>query len=535
VPTFSNTLKNVAGFLGFKWSDAGVTGLDTVVWRKRWEKTHDDELKARLVRYNHEDCLALKAVTDFIVSLTRVTTEVVPRISKPPDIVHTSELQGIASRSHRFGKIAFVFPELDFVNKCAYFDYQREKVYVRTNKALKGIQKIKQRDKKSKAKPNVHVDLVSKRCPYCGSKKLQYRKRTSRFVFDLKFFNKGVKKWLTKYESAWHKCKRCENSFLPDGFPRSTEKHGHGLKCWFVYQNIVGGQNVIRITSGVKEIFGLTVTSSYHRFKRSLVQHYRPTYEAILQNILKGSSMHIDETEVIIQGKADKGCVWVVTNMEAVYFFYKDSRKAAFLEEMLQGFSGVVVSDFFTAYDTLKFPQQKCVIHLLRDINEDLLRSPFDQELRNVVQPFATLFRNIIETVDKYGLKRRHLHKHKRQAEDFLNSVLEMRLESEYAIKYQERFAKYGDRLFTFLDYDGVPWNNNNAEHAIKRFVKYRRDADGRFTEKSLGNHLVLLSVLVSCQYKNLPVLRFLLSQATELSRSSMRQAERVLKANRGK
>ena len=23
-------------------------------------------------------------------------------------------------------------------------------------------------------------------------------------------------------------------------------------------------------------------------------------------------------------------------------------------------------------------------------------------------------------------------------------------------------------RLFTFLDYDGVPWNNNNAEHAIK-------------------------------------------------------------------
>ena len=48
--------------------------------------------------------------------------------------------------SHRFGKIAFVFPELDFVNKCAYFDYQREKVYVRTSKVLKGIQKVKQRE-----------------------------------------------------------------------------------------------------------------------------------------------------------------------------------------------------------------------------------------------------------------------------------------------------------------------------------------------------------------------------------------------------
>ena len=213
-------------------------------------------------------------------------------------------------------------------------------------------------------------------------------------------------------------------------------------------------------------------------------------------------------------------CKWSIIS-------YKDSRKGLFLDEMLQGFSGVVVSDFFTAYDTLKCPQQKCVIHLLRDINEDLVRSPFDQELRNVVQPFATLFRTIIETVDRYGLKRRHLHKHQQQADDFLQSVREMKLSSDFAVKYQDRFAKYGERLFTFLDHDGVPWNNNNAEHAIKRFAKYRRNADGRFTEKSLGNHLVLLSVLESCEYKNLPVLRFLLSKATELSLSAMRQAER--------
>jgi hypothetical protein len=265
--------------------------------------------------------------------------------------------------------------------------------------------------------------------------------------------------------------------------------------------------------------------------------NYRGTYEALLRSILGGTLMHIDETEVIIKGKAEKGCVWVVTSMQAVYYFYKESRKGLFLEEMLQGFSGVVVSDFFTAYDTLKCPQQKCVIHLLRDINEDLLKSPFDQELRDVVQPFATLFRSIIETVDKYGLKRRHLHKHKGQADEFLDSVRQKQLTSDFALKYQNRFAKYGERLFTFLDHDGVPWNNNNnnAEHAIKRFVKYRRNADGRFTEKSIGDHLVLLSVLASCEYRSLPVLRFLLSKATELSFSSMRQAERFSKGNQAK
>jgi hypothetical protein len=41
--------------------------------------------------------------------------------------------------------------------------------------------------------------------------------------------------------------------------------------------------------------------------------------------------------------------------------------------------------------------------------------------------------------------------------------------------------------LFTFLDHDGVPWNNNNAEHAVKRFADYREMADGHFSEQGLN------------------------------------------------
>ena len=37
------------------------------------------------------------------------------------------------------------------------------------------------------------------------------------------------------------------------------------------------------------------------------------------------------------------------SNFEGVYFFYKDSREGSFLEGMLKGFSGVVISDFFHA------------------------------------------------------------------------------------------------------------------------------------------------------------------------------------------
>jgi hypothetical protein len=72
--------------------------------------------------------------------------------------------------------------------------------------------------------------------------------------------------------------------------------------------------------------------------------------------------------------------------------------------------------------------------------------------------------------------------------------------------------------MFTFLEQDGVPWNNNNAEHAIKRFAKYRRMADGQFTERTLKEYLVLASVFETCEFNNVNVLKFLLSKETTLA-----------------
>ena len=66
----------------------------------------------------------------------------------------------------------------------------------------------------------------------------------------------------------------------------------------------------------------------------------------------------------------------------------------------------------------------------------------------------------------------------------FVEEVVGKSVFSVAAKKYQNRIDKYGKRLFTFLDYDGVPWNNNYAEHAIKAFARYRRFADGRFKPK---------------------------------------------------
>jgi hypothetical protein len=285
---------------------------------------------------------------------------------------------------------------------------------------------------------------------------------------------------------------------------------------WCVYSNVACGLNMGRVEKTLEDIFSLAFNQSqFFRSKRYIMALYQALCDEILQSILESPIIHIDETTVRL--RKQKGYVWVMTTMDKVYYFYKPSREAAFLQEVLAKFSGVLISDFYTAYDSLKCEQQKCLVHFVRDIDDDVLKNPLDMELKGIAQEFGTLLRSVIETVDSYGLKSRYLRKHKRSVVRFLEAVASANCLSPVANKYKKRFQKSGEKMFTFLDHDGVPWNNNNAEHAIKRFAKYRRDADGRFTERSLQEYLVLATVLETCEFNNLNVLKFLLSKEATL------------------
>jgi hypothetical protein len=197
---------------------------------------------------------------------------------------------------------------------------------------------------------------------------------------------------------------------------------------------------------------------------------------------VSGTLLHADETTLNL--KKGKCYVWVFTNMEEVVFVYRPDRNASFLHDLLQDFQGVLVTDFFTGYDSLKCLQQKCLVHLIRDLNDALLANPFDAGLRTICTKFGRLLRNIIATVDRFGLKTRYLNKHKLEVGEFFDEMVGQVFESDVAITLSKRMTKYRRELFTFLDHDGIPWNNNNAEHAIKHFAKYRRPVNGRVTPK---------------------------------------------------
>jgi hypothetical protein len=79
-------------------------------------------------------------------------------------------------------------------------------------------------------------------------------------------------------------------------------------------------------------------------------------------------------------------------------------------------------------------------------------------------------------------------------------------------LKCQQRLQKNRGSLFTFLDHDAIPWNNNNAEHAVKAFAVLRRNFEGVSTEKGIKEYLILLSVCQTCKYMGVDFLDFLRS-----------------------
>jgi len=126
-------------------------------------------------------------------------------------------------------------------------------------------------------------------------------------------------------------------------------------------------------------------------------EFYRSAYTAILRRIAKAPLVHVDETKANILTAS--GYVWVFAAPGDVAFVYTASRDGAILKQVLSGFRGVLVSDFYAAYDSLDCPQQKCLVHLIRDLNDDLWASPFNAEFEAFVLAVRDLLVPMIEAV----------------------------------------------------------------------------------------------------------------------------------------
>src|SRR5262249_28065648 len=130
-PCHSNGLKDVGGLLGCTWGDPEASGLQSLVWRARWEMTGEPEWRRKLEAYNQEDCTALRKVADFVrlaaAGATREAAE--PIKGEGPPVTRVPELDDGFPPWRSWGVVQFADADFEHVNSCGYFDYQRERVY----------------------------------------------------------------------------------------------------------------------------------------------------------------------------------------------------------------------------------------------------------------------------------------------------------------------------------------------------------------------------------------------------------------------
>jgi predicted RecB family nuclease len=519
-PVYSNQLKEIARFVGATWTSPNASGLQSIVWRQYWDETHDEQYKSILLAYNQEDCQALKLLVD---NLTK--------IKHSADTL--SEVDFANKRKKQLNELGQqIYEEFEEILKFAHFDYDKKKISFRkkgleeseTNsvqpqKRMPEKWKPKHLEIQSRAKKLVKVQ-TEKICPRCNS---DLTKETAlparRYIIDLVLTKNGIKKTISQYSGFKGFCKECRKNYEPlliQQYPKN-QVYGNGFGAWIIHQRVALRLPYESIVEASREYFNeeISVTLPLYFLQKFSVL-YSETEKIIIDNLLKSLFIHVDETRVNIRG--ENWYVWVFANEKYVVYKLTETRESTIVHEFFNNYQGILISDFYPGYDSVECKQQKCWVHLIRDLNSDLQANPFDQEFENFIFEIRNLIIQIMETIHKYGLKKRNLNQFKKQVDSLYQRVLiDKKYKSDLVLKYQKRFIRYRDSLFTFLETDGIPWHNNTAERAIRPFAIQRDTSKSPLHESATRDYLTLLSIRQTCRFQGKSFFKFLFSGETDI------------------
>lgn len=523
-PTRSNQLKDLGAAVGAFWPTANPSGIESIAWRFRWEDSGQDEFKDKLLAYNEADCNALHLLTSELQALaTGADTRVDVDFTQKPKQIATPTGEQI----HRL---------FDGILASAHDEYKRKKIelsgLVTPDKlSLRPAPARKKVRSKKLTAPSKTIVVPRRRRGCSNHPEVNLRKSqktSSHKMIDLVFTKTGCRTRVVKYVGHMASCPKCTHLYSPRIIASlKNSLYGHSFRSWLVYQRVILRLPLAAIEQSCEVLFsehlGRSVIGSiFTQFTRQ----YTRSDRLLLEYILASDFCHVDETKINIHGANQY--VFVLTDGRHVIFRLSPTRDTSLVKSLLQDYDGVLISDFYGGYDAMQCRQQKCWSHLIRDLNDDLWKNPFHEEYEQFVAHVRDLVLPIFQDVLAFGLKRRFLHKHMKHVDRFYRQHIEVgKGGSEIIVKYQKRFERYRDSLFLFLTEDGIPWNNNMAERAIRHFAVQRKISSTAFSETGATEYLTLLGIAQSCKFQDKSFLRFLLSEQRDVDAFKDRKRRR--------
>ena len=340
-------------------------------------------------------------------------------------------------------------------------------------------------------------------CPCCGGELVRTGRKRIRCIEDIP---ENLRAEAVAHEIHRDWCSTCKKQVEPkvlDALPNCTiGNRTVTLSAWLHYGlgtttsqiiDVLNGHLQLKISEG-----GLT--EIWHRLANVLT----PWYEQIHNECLNAAVLHADETGWRVAGKT--WWLWCFTNADSTYYTIDASRGHDALHEFfVEEFRGVLVSDFWRAYDAMAEDQQKCWPHLLRDLKEIDERPDVGEMWKGFVKRLRRLYGDAIrlkaarDELVSDVFERRVYSLHER-----LNELATADWECPHARRISRRLSDYQGSLLTFVEYVEVPPSNNRAEREIRPAVLMRKASYGNASEAGAATRSILMSIYRTLKQRGL-------------------------------
>jgi hypothetical protein len=230
-------------------------------------------------------------------------------------------------------------------------------------------------------------------------------------------------------------------------------------------------------------------------------QHLQPEAEQLRAQAQASRVAHADETGWRENGQ--NGYIWalVTPGPEAVRLYEYEARRSHHVILRLLGerFRGVLVSDFYAAYNAVPGRHQRCWVHLLRDLHAFKEEHADEPPLLDWAQAVRQLYDEAqawldqhktptpAERQDQYlSLYQRACalgQQHARDANHPGNALA-------------KRLLRHQDELFQFVLLPGLAADNNLAERSLRPLVIMRKISGGSRSPEGSKTRLALASLL---------------------------------------
>ena len=341
--------------------------------------------------------------------------------------------------------------------------------------------------------PTHKVEHVTASCPDCQAPLQGGMVRRRRQVISLP----RVRARVTEHVVLERACPKCRKRWAPnpDWSAITVGRQRFGI-------SVQSEVSVLReecrlpfrvIQSYLKWRFGLGLSvGQIVALTRGVAQRGREEYARLQEEIRASPVVYGDETGWREDGLG--GYLWSFSTPKVRYFLHRWSRSRHVVEEALgDKFEGVLVSDFYGAYNVYQGPHQRCWTHpvsstgqaLLRDIHQLKERFPEHDGLAQ----WSRRVREVYDQAQAYSgpgpglpetVRRSRRVKQQRRFQKQLWSICQPYLGSDTPMRVLcQRVERFLPELFTFIVEPRAGADNNPAERSLRPPVVSRKISGG--------------------------------------------------------